>query len=186
MINTVRHILGTTLANGLVALFVSIIAASGAATPSVAQTDASGMPVIEQVPLTYDSAKNAMLAMRELKAAYGETAPPTSEAQAWASAMAMNAGAQAIVQNHGFDDTAHWHKTLMSFIMANLMDEEGQGGEMAQMIAQLENNDQIPESVKEQMLERFRALMPSEDNLAVARDVAADPECAALIAELKE
>jgi hypothetical protein len=165
------------------ALMMAIVAGIGITTPAAAQS--SGLPQFEQVALTEEDAKNAMYAYRDLKERYGDEVAPMSETEAMLQGLTIRDDVQATVSSYGFADMADWHRTLLSFIMAHMMGVEGRMADIEAAIAQLQDNDQIPEATKQQMMERFSAMLPSEDNVEIARQVGADPECAALIEDLR-
>ena len=74
---------------------------------------------------------------------------------------------------------------LTSFIIAHTAAVEGKMEEMKASLQQLRDTPNLPEATKEQMIAQLSALLPSEQNLAVAESVSGDPEFAAIIDEIK-
>jgi len=167
--------------------FALVMVADMAATPAGAQS-ADGMPAAghEQVQLTPDSARNALLAYRDLKQRFEGEAPPAGETAAWGAALAASADYRAIVQEHGFEDPDLWYRTMISVVIAHNTQKDGRLEEMRRSMEEIQNNDQIPDSVKEQVLARYAPYIPSDENLAVASELAGDPDYAALMAEVVE
>jgi hypothetical protein len=174
---TVRLLLGAAFVLGL---SLSVTA------QTMPQGNLADLPSVEQVALSEDSARNSIYAFRDLKVRYGDELPETTDATAWLAEMSRYADLEATVLSYGFDDVAQWHQTLSSFILAYLMGADGKKAEMELAIQQIEASEQMPQTMKDQLVARLSGFIPSDDNVAVAQALAADPEIAALIEEFEE
>ena len=143
------------------------------------------LPTVNQVDLTEEMAKNAMLAFRDFKNKYGDAAPPDSDAQAYVRTMLASSDMQATAREYGFADTNDWYQTLFSFVMAHAVATEGNYEQMKKSMAAIRNNPDLPEEVKKQVAASLGGLLPPEGNIKVARSMAANPDYAAMIAEFK-
>jgi hypothetical protein len=158
---------------------------TGFLLPGVEVRAQTAAPFLEQIELTEDAAKNALRAYAQLREDYKDQAPPGSDTQAFAQALIARGAITTALAQYGFSDTDAWYRTLISFIIAHTAGVEGKLAEMRRSLQQLRDTDSIPEDMKEQMIAQLSGLIPSEHNVAVATSVAADPEFAQIIAEIK-
>lgn len=145
-----------------------------------------GLPKTNQVELTEEMAENALLAFRDFKRKYKDAAPPDSDAKAYVRAMLASADMQATAKRYGFADTNDWYQTLFSFVMAHSVATEGDYDQLKRSIAGIQNNPDLPDSVKQQLAASLGAFLPPEGNVKLATAMAANPDYAELIAEVKE
>ncbi len=141
--------------------------------------------VLEQIDLTEDAAKSALRAYMELRADYKDQAPAGSDAQTFAQALIARGALASALARHGFTDTNTWYRTLTSFIIAHSAGVDGKMAEMQKSMQQLRDTPNLPEATKEQMIAQLSALLPSEQNVEVAKSVASDPEFASIIEEIR-
>lgn len=144
-----------------------------------------GVGILDQVELTEDDAKRALRAYIVLKEKYKDVAPAGSDAQSFAQAMMAHGALTSTLTEYGFADIQAWYRVLTSFIIAHTAAVEGKMEEMQASLQQLRDTPNLPEATKEQMIAQLSALLPSEQNLAVAEAVSADPEFAAIIDEIR-
>ena len=142
---------------------------------AVAQT---GIPTIPTVELTEKAARDALKAYHEMRETFEGQEISDNDAKSMAQAMMLHTKAQSIVQSHGFADPNEWHTTLISFVLAYGAIREGNLEKMKTSIAQLEATPGLPEETKKQMMDQMRALIPSDNNIAVTKAVSADPDFA--------
>lgn len=147
---------------------------------------AGGMPKIQTVELTDESAKNAIDAYITLREKYGDKIPPANQAQAATEGMAAAADVNSIVTSKGFKDTADWQKAITSVALAQGFLKKGDSADMDKKIAELESNPKIPAAYKQQMLGMLKSMRPSENNTKVVKGLLADPAYAKKIAEIEK
>jgi len=147
-----------------------------------------GMPGFEQEELTLETAKAALDCFLELKVKYGDDKMPDispSPAVGAPQALQQFAGFQNTVKSYGFTDVGHWHRSMMSLFLAYDFQTEGRREEYEHSITQM-NQSNMPENVKEQMMAMLKNLRPSEHNVAVATELAEDPEYAVKFEKIQE
>ena len=168
-------------------LFAAVLHATWSST-SHAQSPMPevNLPKVNQIDLTEKLAENALLAFRDFKRKYKDAAPPDSDAKAYVRAMLASADMQATAKSYGFADTNDWYQTLFSFVMAHSVATEGDYEQMKRSIAGIQNNPDLPDSVKQQLAASLGSFLPPEGNVKIATAMAANPDYAALIAEVKE
>lgn len=179
-----RNAIATLCATWAVAL-AAVLNLADTAAHAQSATPNMAASALQQVELTDEAARNALRAYLELKTKYEDKAPPGSDAQALAQAMMAMGAISATLSKHGFSDTETWYRTLISFIIAHTAGVEGKMSDMQKSMQALRENTSIPEATKKQLMAQLSALLPSENNLAVAKSVSEDPEFARIIAEVK-
>ena len=144
------------------------------------------LPKVNQINLTEKTAENAMLAFRDFKKKYADTAPPNSDLEAYVRAMLASPEMQTTAKKYGFADTNDWYQNLFSFVIAYFVVTDGDYEQMKLSITRIQDNPDLSEKVKNQLATMLGSLIPPEPNIELAKSMAANPDYSALIAELKE
>lgn len=172
------------LANAAMVFALYVLLATFHENANAQTTAPSAAPFLEQIELTDENAKNALRAYDELRTKYKDQVPAGSDARAFAQALMIRGVVTATLAKHGFSDTSLWYRTLISFILAHNAGVKGNLADMRKSIQQMRDTQGIPEETKQQMIAQMSALIPSEQNVAVAATVAKDPDCARIIADI--
>lgn len=129
---------------------------------------------VEAVIASYPAVKQTA---DELSAKYGDVggggSDPGAAFGAWMAVSAAHGALNGTVQQYGFTDYATWVNTLTSVVFAHAF--AGEGGEMntqmAEAVAQIQNNPNLTDAQKEMMLQQIQASMgalammrPSQQN----------------------
>lgn len=145
-----------------------------------------GMPRVEQVQLTDETAKAAIDSYLEIKEEYGSDAVPKTKMGAVAKGAEVNAGVSSIVGKAGFAGVPEWQKTITSVALAYGAVKEGTAGDLDDSLAKIDANPQIPEGMREQMKAMIQSTRPSANNIAVMKAIAADPAYAAKLKTIRD
>ncbi len=161
-----------------------VLATNSPIEPALAQ-DAENLQIIEQVVLTDESSKNAVLAYRELYERYGGNDADPADTATMLQALSTYEDLQSTVMSYGFSDAREWQATLMSFVMAFTVSEEGNLEELQDSLEEIRESD-LPQATKDQLIARFATFIPSQENIDVAVRVSSDPHIAEIIQEIRE
>lgn len=143
------------------------------ATPSVTLTDEKVRGFIQSYPTV--TAK-----MDEIETKYNlpksGNGSPAQTWQAMATYREISGELDGLVDDYGFASYGEWVQTAMTIAMAHAFARKGGNldSQMAETIAQVENNPDIPAAQKEMILQQLQAqsqmmagVRPSEENVAV-------------------
>jgi len=139
---------------------------------------------IPKVELTEDSAKRSIDAYLDLRKKYGKKIPPAKRAGALDRQLGDLADAKDIVGNHGFKDVADWQGTLSNVVLAYGATKHGTDYDAK--ITAIKGNAEIPQNVRDQMVEMLTAMRPSDNNLKVVKALAADSTYGAKLVEINK
>ena len=127
-----------------------------------------GMPEIPNIELTDESAKNSIDTYLTLREKYGNKIPAAESAQAAADV-------NSIVVANGFKSPEEWQKTITSVVIARGFLKEGNRSTVDAKIAEMQANPEIPDEVKQQMLNTLEKMRPSDNNMNVVKRLMEDP-----------
>jgi hypothetical protein len=158
----------------------------GALEAQTSEDEAGSQPqelaasMVGQVELTPDAARRAIDTFLAVQSKYGESAlDDPSDPKAVAQTM-KTAGiydkVTADVTQHGFSGVEDWARTFASVGLAASFVREGQDtGSVDRQIADLENDEEVPQAMKDATIAMLRQMRPSENNIAVAKALIDDP-----------
>lgn len=162
-------------------------ASAVAAVLAAAFTVAPASAQMTQVPLTSASVEAVIASYpavkqtaEALEAQYGNIDDSGDPGAAWGAWLAVGGAHGALnssVQSYGFADFPTWVATVSSVAMAYGFAEQGGNdsidAQMAEALAQIQNNPNLTDAQKEMMLQQMQASMgavamirPSEENVA--------------------
>jgi hypothetical protein len=149
----------------------------GQSAPEQVQLD---VPTVSQVELTGDAARRAIDTFLEIQEKYGNTAfnDPANPKAFVDSVRAAGVYDQVVAElaGHGFHGVEEWATTFASIGLAASFVREGQDPESVdRQIADLENDETIPQAMKESTIAMLRQMRPTENNVAIAKGLIDDP-----------
>src|SRR5262245_11018372 len=135
---------------------------------------------VAQIELTADTARHAVDTFLELQGKYGENAfDDPSDPKAFVDSMRtanIYDKVDVDVKQHGFTGVEDWAKTFASVGLAASFVREGQdAGSVDRQIADLEQDEAVPQAMKDATIAMLRQMRPSENNLAIAKALLDDP-----------
>lgn len=145
-----------------------------------------GMPRIEQVQLTDETAKAAIDSYLEIKEKYGDEALPKTKAGAAAKGAELKAGVAEIIEKAGFATIPDWNKTVTSVGLAYGVVKEGGAGKVDESIAKIDANSQLPEQVRAQLKAMLLSTKPSDNNVEVIQTLMKDPDYGPKLKQLRK
>jgi hypothetical protein len=135
---------------------------------------------VAQVELTAETARRAVDTFLELEGKYGENAfDDPSDPKAFVDSMRtanIYDKVDADVKQHAFTGVEDWARTFASVGLAASFVREGQdAGSVDRQIADLEQDEAVPQAMKDATIAMLRQMRPSENNLAIAKALLDDP-----------
>lgn len=183
-----QHVKGWIVA----AVFLAISASFSSSHTVYAQSAIPSMPQIpqiQQVELTDETARNAIDSYLTLKEEFADENMPNFDPNTPAAAyqgMSNYQQMQGVISQYGFSDFQDWYKSVTSVILAQAFLTEGNMSEYEESLAQLQNNPNIPEATKAQLLAMLQGMKPSDNNIAVVQTLMNDAEYGPKIEKARE
>lgn len=140
---------------------ITVWASAGALAQSTNQVPLTGA-IVEAVIASYPAVKQTA---DELSAQYGDVGgggdDPGAAFGAWMAVSAAHGALNSTVQQYGFADYMTWVNTLTSTVFAYTFAEQGgaMDAQMAEAVAQIQNNPSLSDAQKEMMLQQIQASM---------------------------
>lgn len=141
---------------------------------------------IPQVQLTEQAAKSSVDTYLALKEKYGNKVAPAMSPGGEIGGFLAAQDVQTLVTTNGFSSTKEWHETLVNVVMAYGVLADGKLTEMDESISKLQGSSQIPDAAKQQLIGILHSARPSDHNMSIVKELMADPEYAAKLADLKK
>ena len=152
-------------------------------------TGGHSMKVLNQMPLTLEKARNAvdsLLLLREKYKDYkfkGQSRGPMGVIEGMKNSKVRDQ-ILADLKKYGFDSIEDWVASFVSVGLAVSYVQRNQDGKLEKKIEEIRKNPNIPDEVKQQLVNMLTALVPPKGNEEVARKLLADKDYAAKIAKL--
>lgn len=139
-------------------------------------SDAVPMPAGQTVELTTDAAKRALDAFGEVRVNYADEEMQEYESlEAFVRETEAGKRLQAEIQAHGFSDVGEWSATIMAIGFAYDALIDGDDSDIAEQIETLRNDRTLNEAVRRDLIASLSALVPSDNNKQVLRELVEDP-----------
>ncbi len=165
------------------------------AVPAMAQPPGGAPPkrhamkVLNQQPLTLQTAKNAVDALIFLRGKYrdhkfrGRADGPAGVIEGMKNS---DVGGDILkdLKTYGFSSIDEWVGAFMSVGLAVSYVQRNKNGELEKKIAEIRQNPDMPESVRQRFLAMLTALIPPKGNAGIARQLLDDPGYAAKLKKL--
>lgn len=170
-----------------------LIAVLGLASPMMAlpsmvnAQQAATMPNVEHIPLSVALAKKAIDATLFIRKNYENASFTDADATGMVNSMKVNGVYNKLLselRSFGFSSPEKWSKAAVSTAIAVgfVNNEDGQGM-MAQMQA-MQNDPNLSDDMKAQMMATMKAVMPPKGNMKVAKELLKDSAYAAKVKKL--
>lgn len=144
------------------------------------------IPVIETIELTPETARQALDAYILVKDKYRDSDLDQFEnLQDFVDMSADGKAFEADIKTAGFETVNAWNLaiTTLTFAYSNAIDD--QSGEILQQIAEIEQDTELAQDMKDRMIASLRAIIPSENNARIVSDMLADPVYAGRLKQLE-
>lgn len=138
--------------------------------------DSVPMPAGQTVELTTDAAKRALDAFAEVRESHAdEEMQDYDSLEAFVRETEAGKRLEADIQAHGFSDVGEWSAIIMAIGFAYDAVLEGHESDVEQQIETLRDDHTLDESLRRDLIASLSALIPSENNKQVLRDLLEDP-----------
>lgn len=143
-------------------------------------------PSIPKVALTSSTARQAVDAFLKIRNKYADVKPPSTKPGAAVDGMLASQDISGIVNSYGFENPETWHGTLMNVVVAYgmLKDGDDQIAKFDEQIEKMKKAD-LPPQYRDQMMASIAAMRPSDGNLAVMKELMADPVYSAKLRDIE-
>jgi hypothetical protein len=151
---------------------------AGPAVDGAAEEDFSlgDIPVVETIELTTDKAKKALDTYVAVREKYKDAQLENYEnLQDFVDQSPQGKQFEADVKAAGFPNVIEWNTTIttLSFAYDNSIDD--QTADIKKQIAELQNDTETAQDMRDRMIKALNAMIPSENNKKVLAELKADP-----------
>lgn len=149
---------------------------AGTETDNTDETSLGEIPEIKAVELTDQTAKSAIDTYMLLKDKYKDAKLEDYETlQEFVEKDPQGRAFEADVKAAGFADVEAWNQaiTTVSTTYSNLIND--QSDELRKQIAEIEQDNELAQDMKDRLLNSLKALIPSENNKKVVAALQSDP-----------
>lgn len=144
------------------------------------------IPVIETIELTPEMARRALDAYILVKEKYKDSDLEQYEnLQDFVDLSSDGRSFEADIKAAGFADVNAWNLaiTTLTFAYSNAIDD--QSADILQQIAEIEQDSELAQDMKDRMIASLKAMIPSENNAKVVSEMLADPVYASRLKQLE-
>lgn len=161
------------------------VPASTALAQTAPQAGEPDLPKFEQVELTAGDAKRAIDSFIAVREEHGDD-PFEGQKVTPEQLKDSETGRQilSVLEDHGFEDPAIWSRTVQSIGFAYGASLDDNLEEARKSLEEVENDESIPDSMKEQMVTMLKSIMPPEGNMEVIETLKADPDYSEKLASI--
>ncbi len=151
---------------------------AGPAVDGAAEEDFSlgDIPVVETIELTTDKAKKALDTYVAVREKYKDAQLENYEnLQDFVDQSPQGKAFEADVKAAGFPNVIEWNTTIttLSFAYDNSIDD--QTADIKKQIAELQNDTETAQDMRERMIKALNAMIPSDNNKKVLAELKSDP-----------
>lgn len=134
------------------------------------------IPVIETMELTPDVARRALDVYLMVKEKYKDSELDQYEnLQDFVDQSPEGKTFEADIKTAGFDNVNDWNLAIVTLGFAYSSSIDDPTADILQQIAELEQDTELAQDMKDRMIASLRAMIPSENNKKVVADMLADP-----------
>jgi hypothetical protein len=134
------------------------------------------IPAIETVELTEDAAKRALDAYAQVRDKYNEQGLDDYETlEEFVSKTEAGKRLEAEIKGYGFKDITEWNTTIMTVGFAYNALQDSQEEAIRQQIEEVKNDKELEEAARNRMVASLSALLPSQHNKDVLKQLLKDP-----------
>ncbi|MGI9464211.1 MAG: hypothetical protein ACR2OM_09740 [Aestuariivirgaceae bacterium] len=145
------------------------------------------IPIIKTIELTIDIAKRAVDALAEVRDKYNEQGIDEYETlEEFVTATEAGKRLEADVRKFGFQDISDWNTSIASVGFALGALHDGEEAEILQQIANIKENPDIDAVARAKMVSSLEAMIASENNKSIVRQLMQDEYYAARLKLLEE
>ena len=173
----------------LLACSMALISPAMAQQTGGAALRGHAMKVLNQQPLTLETARNAVDSLILLREKYkdhkfkGKADGPAGVIEGMKNSK-VSKDIQADLKKYGFSSIDDWVTTFMSVGLAVSYVQRDMDSRMKKKIAEIKQNTEMPEILKKRLLDMLTAMIPPKGNAAIARQLLDDPGYAAKLKTL--
>ncbi len=134
------------------------------------------IPVVETIELTPVNARNALTVYVLVREKYKDAALEDFEnLQDFVDQAAQGKTFEADIKAAGFANVIEWNTTIttLGFAYENLRDD--QTSAIKEQIAEIQNDTEIAEDMRNRMIAALNAMIPSQNNKKIIEDLNVDP-----------